>query len=430
MSRKTRLRFLIDLNPAVPMQVRNAPEQEATFLPMEAIKEHGGFDGSRSRPVKDLLTGYSYFENGDIAYAKVTPCFENGKITVLDNLDLEFGFGTTEVTVVRPNAHIDRRYLFYVLQEDSFKQFGKASMTGAGGLKRVPESFTKDFVVQLPELPQQKSIATFLDRETTEIDAFIADQEELIELLSERRTATITHAVTKGLNPNAPMKDSGVDWLGEIPSHWEVRSGRRFFKVRNEKAMAEDEQLAATQEFGVIKQQQYIELTGNRVVTVQKGFDILKHVEAGDFVISMRSFQGGLEYSEVSGKISSAYVMLTNTRPVFKKYVKYLFKSTGYISALRSTSNLVRDGQAMRFSNFAMVPIAMPPLSEQAALADFIEQETSEIDNAIADAREAIALSKERRAAVISAAVTGKIDVRSIIDPAISGVEGSSVGAA
>jgi type I restriction enzyme S subunit len=231
-------------------------------------------------------------------------------------------------------------------------------------------------------------------------------------LLAERRAATISHAVTKGLDPTVPMKGSGVDWLGHVPATWRILNARRVFAQRNEQGMADDVQLAASQEFGVIPQARYTELTGYRVTAVLKGFEILKHVEPGDFVISMRSFQGGLEYSKHAGKISSAYVMLTPQLELNDEYFGYLFKSKGYISALRATSNLVRDGQAMRFSNFAQVSIPVPPLEEQSRIAAALETQTSDIDAMITDAKKAIALSRERRAALISAAVTGKIDVR------------------
>ena len=109
------------------------------------------------------------------------------------------------------------------------------------------------------------------------------------------------------------MKDSGVAWLGEIPSHWEVVYPKALFRLRKEKAKPGDRQLTASQQYGVIYQEDYMALTGSRVVVVEKDFDILKRVEKGDFVISMRSFQGGLEYSENAGSISSAYVTVSYT---------------------------------------------------------------------------------------------------------------------
>ncbi len=206
----------------------------------------------------------------------------------------------------------------------------------------------KRFPFLLPSVLEQRAIAAFLDRETARIDALVAKKERLIELLQEKRTALITRAVTKGLDPNVPMKDSGVEWLGEIPAHWEVLPSKQLFGLRNlrsfESGKAIDE---GVQEYGVIYQDEFMALEGRRVVQVLTGQDILKHVEPGDFVISMRSFQGGIELSRNQGAISSAYVVLVPSRVVDPNYYAHLLKSRPYIQALQSTTNLVRDGQAL-----------------------------------------------------------------------------------
>ena len=134
-------------------------------------------------------------------------------------------------------------------------------------------------------------------------------------------------------------KPSGVEWLGEVPEHWGMGQSRRRFRLRNEPAKADDEQLTASQKHGIIRQAEFIESEGRRVVEVIKGQDILKHVEPGDFVISMRSFQGGLEYSRVRGSISSAYVMLAPAKQIIPEFFSWLFKSQPYIQALQSTTN-------------------------------------------------------------------------------------------
>lgn len=368
---------------------------------------------------------YQVVEPGDIVF-RLTD-LQNDKRSLRSGLVEERGIITSAYLSVRLKGMLPRFFAYAMRDTDSRKVF----YSMGGGLRQsMKYEDMRRLAVVCPPLEEQRSIADYLDHETAEIETFIADQEELIGLLNERRAATVTQAVTKGVDPKAQMKDSGITWLGEVPAHWDVHSGRRYFAVRNERAREGDVQLAASQEYGVIEQQRYVELTGNRVVVVQKGFDILKHVESGDFVISMRSFQGGLEYSALSGQISSAYVMLAPVRPIVDEYFKYLFKSSGYISALRSTSNLVRDGQALRFANFAQVPVAVPPLEEQQEIAAYIKYELSEIDAAINDAREAIALSKERRVAVIAAAVTGKIDLsqQPINEQAVP--RGESVGVA
>lgn len=155
-------------------------------------------------------------------------------------------------------------------------------------------------------------------------------------------------------------------------------------------------------------------LEGQRVVQVIHGADILKHVEPNDFVISMRSFQGGIEWCGLSGSISSAYVMLIPNESIVPGYFRYLFKCSSYIQALQSTTNLVRDGQALRYANFTLVDLPIVPVAEQVAIAAFLDQETAKFDALTAEAENGIALLKERRSALISAAVTGKIDVRGV----------------
>ena len=150
-----------------------------------------------------------------------------------------------------------------------------------------------------------------------------------------------------------------------------------------------------------------MELTGSKVVTVEKDFDILKHVEAGDFVISMRSFQGGLEYSTNSGAISSAYVMLVpNLELVYPRFYRWLLKSSVYIDALQRTTNMVRDGQAMRYSNFAQVRLFTLPLDEQKSRANFLDLECSSIDKILFKTRSSIEEYKKLKQAVITQAVT------------------------
>lgn len=265
-----------------------------------------------------------------------------------------------------------------------------------------------------PSLDEQNKISEFIDRETTKLDTLIAKQEKLIELLQEKRQAIISYFVTKGLDPNVKMKDSGVEWLGMVPEHWEVWQSRRLFTQRKERLMAEDEQLTASQKYGVIPQKLFMELEDQRVMQVFTGSEILKHVEPNDFVISMRTFQGGIEHSAYRGCVSSAYVPLIPSKKVLPEFFRYLFKSLTYIQALQSTTNLVRDGQALRFDNFAQVPLPVVTLDEQHRIVDFLDSETNKIDKLIEKSKKSIELAKEHRTALISAAVTGKIDVRDI----------------
>ena len=264
----------------------------------------------------------------------------------------------------------------------------------------------------IPPSDEHRAIAAFLDRETGMIDALIALKERLVASLAERRTGVISRAVTKGIDPSAHLRSSGVGWLGDVPAHWEIVRSKRLFAQRNTKALVSDEQLTASQQYGVIPQARFMELERRRVVQVLTGADILRHVEPNDFVISMRSFQGGIESSKWKGAVSSAYVVLVPSQFVNQRFFTYLLKSTPYIQALQSTSNLVRDGQALRFENFALVDLPLVPLKEQAAIAEYLDDQTARLDSLADSVREAIVRLMELRTALVATAVTGKIDVR------------------
>ena len=203
------------------------------------------------------------------------------------------------------------------------------------------------------------------------------------------------------------MKDSGVNWIGLIPVDWKIDNPKYHFTQRKDRAPQGMVQLTASQKYGVITQSEYVERTGANIVTVQKDFDILKLVCAGDFVIHMRSFQGGLEYSEKTGSISSAYVMLIPHKTIrVPRYYKWFFKSSNYVDALSSISNLVRDGQAMRWANFIQLPITLPPEEEQNRIADYLDAKCAEIDALTADIQTQIDTLEQYKRSVITEAVT------------------------
>ncbi|MDG6099734.1 restriction endonuclease subunit S [Alteromonas sp. ZYF713] len=201
-------------------------------------------------------------------------------------------------------------------------------------------------------------------------------------------------------------KNSKLEWLGSIPQDWEIRYSKWLFSERNTKATKSDEMLTASQKYGVIPQKEFMRLEQQKVVQVQTGHEILKSVKKNDFVISMRSFQGGIEFCGYDGSVSSAYVPLIPSDEVNLGYFKYLFKSKQYIQALQSTTNLVRDGQALRYSNFVQVKLPLPEKTEQASIANFLDHETAKIDTLISKQKKLLGLLKEKRQAVISQAVT------------------------
>jgi type I restriction enzyme S subunit len=201
-------------------------------------------------------------------------------------------------------------------------------------------------------------------------------------------------------------KDSGVEWLGEVPEHWGLLRGRRLFAQKREPARSDDEQLSATQKYGVVPQKQFMELEDQKVALALSGTDNFKHVEKDDFVISLRSFQGGIERSVYSGCVSPAYTVLRATQPVCAGFWGYLLKSGGYIESLQTMTDGIRDGKSISYQQFGQIGLPVPTLPEQSAIAACLDRETAKIDVLIAEQQRLIELLQEKRQAVISHAVT------------------------
>lgn len=210
-----KLKYLADFNPTVPESIRKSQEKFPIY-PMDKIESFGKLSSDvESRQISELLNGYSYLEPTDVAYAKVTPCFENGKGILGGDLPGP-SFATTELTVLRPKAGVDQRYLAYLLQTPEFMNPAISSMTGAGGLKRVSEEYVKNLKFPLPSLEEQKRIADELDRELAEIDEFIADQQRLLKLATEKFNAEL-HQLTHPANvPTVPLKRFAQITLGKM----------------------------------------------------------------------------------------------------------------------------------------------------------------------------------------------------------------------
>ena len=272
--------------------------------------------------------------------------------------------------------------------------------------------FIGNFSICIPKkLSEQRKIADYLDTKCSEIDATAEDIQKEISLLEDYKKSVITEAVTKGLNPDAEMKDSGVKWLPKIPKHWKVIPSKYLFANSDIRRQTGDEQLTASQKYGIITQKDYTAKENAQVVLATQGLEKWKHVEPNDFIISLRSFQGGLEMSEITGCITWHYVVLKAQKKVYHKYYKWLFKSARYINALQGTCNFIRDGQDLRFSNFALVPLFELPLEEQQQIADYLDTKCSEIDTLIADKKRQLDILADYKKSLIYEYVTGKKEV-------------------
>lgn len=190
-----RLRFDIETNPS-KAEIQLDERELVSFIPMEAVSAGGGLDLSNERMISEVSSGYTYFADGDVVVAKITPCFENGKASIAENLHQGIAFGTTELHVLRCKENILNKFLFFIIQSDKFMKYGESEMYGAGGQKRVPERFIKNYLIALPPLDEQQEICDFIEGQLSHLDGLVEKVESTISTFNEYRSTLITQVVT------------------------------------------------------------------------------------------------------------------------------------------------------------------------------------------------------------------------------------------
>jgi type I restriction enzyme S subunit len=337
-------------------------------------------------------------------------------------------WASEHAVVATPLKRVNTTWLGEMLRAMNLNQYSVSAAQPGLSVELISR-----LAVPHPPLDEQTAIAAFLDRETAKIDALIAEQERLIELLAEKRQATISHAVTKGLNPDASMKDSGVAWLGEVPAHWDVCTVRRVL-MRIEQGWSPEcfSRPAEGSEWGVLK-------TGcvnggtfnsreNKALPDTLKPDPSIEVCDGDLLMSRASgspaLVGAMAYvSEPPPRLmlSDKTFRLHLRQGVLSRFFAIVFGSR-YMrlqieQAISGAEGLANNLPQSSLKGFR---IAIPPEPEQVKLTTFVETETGKLRTLSSEAERAIALLKERRSALIAAAVTGQIDVRGAIPQAVT----------
>ena len=272
-----------------------------------------------------------------------------------------------------------------------------------------PDKFLKIPIIYPPR-EEQEEIITFLNRENQKINRYIQAKNRLIEILNERKQVIVSNAVTRGIDPNVRCVPSGIDWLGDIPEHWEFIKMKYLFTERVQKGYPDQPLLAATQVKGVVPKNLY----EHRTVTASKDLHLLKLVKEGDFVISLRSFQGGIEYAFFRGIISPAYTILEPTTTINTDYFRLLFKTHIFIENLSFFVTGIREGQNIDYQKLKQAFLPLPPKEEQKIIADYTLKNTEALDSAITKYYNEIRLVQEYQTRLITETITGKMDVRNV----------------
>jgi len=285
-----------------------------------------------------------------------------------------------------------------------FWSFGTQQNIGMGVIENL--------ACTVPPLPEQTAIAEFLDRETGKIDELVAEQRRLMELLKEKRQAVISHAVTKGLNPHAPMKPSGIEWLGDVPEHWDCVRNKVIFEEISERSFSGEGELMTVSHITGVTPRAHKDVNMFLAETLE-GY---KKCRRGDLVINtMWAWMGALGCSPCDGLVSPAYNIYRprDARRLSPAYYDFLCRLPSHVVTMKANSSGVWESRLRLYPGaFLSMMLPVPPLKEQVSIIDFIETELPKFDTLTTEAQRAIILLQERRTALISAAVTGQIDVR------------------
>ena len=356
-----------------------------------AYKEQGG--GYISEETFKKINASEVFE-GDILVSRLNPPI--GRACMVPDL-LNRIVTSVDNVIFRPDTNFNRSFVVYMLSSREYFDH-TSNMARGATMQRISRGLLGNIRIVFPPLPQQTKIVTFLDHETSKIDSLIAKQQRLIALLEEKRQAVISHAVTKGLDPTAPLRPSGIDWLGDVPAHWEVKRLKYLCLINTGNRNTEDAKEDGNFPFFVRSQ------TIERINSAPYNCEAI--LTAGD------GAGVGKVYHYINGQFDchQRVYMLTDFEELSGKFIFEYLENNFFNVALAGQAKSTVD--SLRMPVFLNFEVTVPPNYEQNAIVDYIAKRKTTFANLSKQVEAAIALLKERRTALISAAVTGKIDLR------------------
>lgn len=387
---------------------------EVSFVPMESLR-NGAID-YQDIPFAEGKGKYTYFQDGDLLVAKVTPCFENGNIAIANNMKQGVGFGSSEIFVLRMNDKVLNTYMFYITQTAKFQEEACATMCGVGGLKRISPLFMRTYELDIPSLSKQQRIVDYLDAELGKIDARIAVLEKEQDAYARLKRSVIHHAVTRGLNPNISLKDSGVEWIGMIPEHWETKRIKDVVSdiFTGVSPVYEYENDNQNYVFGQRNNQEYgIDFEGIKYAKddffktrLPKEFlkygDVLLNTLGGGSV-------GRTGYYYIEDNISvitDGHVMIIRSKTYNTRYMYY------YLCSRKERLEMMAIGSTnqafFNISDIRLISLPMPSLEEQQVITAYLDEKCPKIDAATENIGKQIDALKRLKRALINEVVTGQ----------------------
>ena len=392
---------------------------------MEAIGDDGTLDLERTRRVGDVASGYTFFEDGDVAIAKITPCYENGKGAVMAGLHEGIGFGTTELIVMRPTQADRPQWLYYLTMCSAFRLPGEALMQGAGGQKRVPDLFVKNFAAPVPPPDEQQAIADYLDAEAARIDTLIQEKEGLIGLLREAQASAFAATILRVSSETAGTACSRFEWIENFPLNWRIAKVKHLVRSVDQgispqcESYPPDEGQWGVLKVGCVNTGDFNPMESKALpsdidpiesITLKKGDVLVSRANTKSLV--GRAAMADRDYPQLmlsdkhyrlrldEGECLPQYLVFVLTHGAVRVLIEE--RATG---ASASMLNIDRR-------TILDLEVPLPPINVQEEIVGEVQEEREALNTLITHTQEAIALLKELRAATIADAVLGLVDVR------------------
>lgn len=418
-----RLKHLARVNPTKSEVSDLPPETEVSFVPLEDFGTDGQIHDSEVRSLEDVYSGYTYFRDGDIAIAKITPSFENEKGAICRNLKNGIGFGTTELHILRPREDIDVEFLWYVLRSKMFMDKAEASMRGVAGQQRVPKEFIENFPVSKEILQKQDQIVHTLNYNLSYIGELISQKNKLVNEIRERQHSLISRAVVNGISNHEHKKPCDIPGIDEIPSSWETRKIKycctRIVDAVNNTAPTVDDGYGYMIRTSEIRDG-YIDLDEADQVD-KETFDEWNRREtpqSGDVVFTREAPVGEAGIIPEGKRITLGQRMMlfrADQSILNNYYLLYWFYSemANHQYLLNSNGSTVDH---LRVPTVPNLKITLPPLPEQEEIVTEIRSERERIRKLQRQLNRLTDLLNKKKTALITKAVSGDINEEKIND--------------
>jgi restriction endonuclease S subunit len=361
---------------------------QCAVVPMEAISDKGDIDTTLVQEFQDIQQGLTTFEKGDVLFAKITPCMENGKGAFVEKLPTRYGLGSTEFHVLRSGWRVDGKFLYYSTFDSVYRAYAAENMRGAAGQKRVSTKFLSYTSIYLPTIAEQRRIVAYLDKACAAIDGAIQAKRQQLEVLDNLRKSIIHKAVTRGLDERVDLVVSGNETIGLMPRLWKRTKFRYEIDVRSGDFVSDklDDDGA------------YPVIGGNGLMGRAHDFNV-----DGEVVVVGRvgAYCGNVHYVKGRAWVSDNALIVESRHD--KRFLTYLLRALDLNSFAKKTAQPLVTGTQIKNSH-----VALPPVDEQRQIVEYLESKSARIKDLESNLSAQITTLEQYRKSLIHECVTGK----------------------